>query len=129
MITFGGFVDVSKIGDFIKTRRQALELSQKDVASTLTKYGSPYKHNAISSWETGVNDPPLTDPVFASHLAIALETTTTELYQAAGVFDQSVNLRRQAFVNMVGELTEDELEKSENFIKFLISERRDRKKN
>lgn len=60
----------------LKTRRQQLGLSQKDVADIMSRQGVPFHHNTVCQIENGVRRISLTD---AFVLADILDTTPWSL--------------------------------------------------
>jgi transcriptional regulator with XRE-family HTH domain len=69
MIYFGSIMNLSKLGDRIRKRREALRLSQLQLANSL--YVSP---QAVSKWERGINAPDLSVmPLLSGILQISLD--------------------------------------------------------
>ena len=86
---------------WIKHKREALRLSQEDLAARLQVQGFDITRGTVSHWETGRHNPPLDNPEFAKALAAVLRMTTTELFNSAGynLFDDNLSeLARKAAV-------------------------------
>jgi len=120
-------MQVEDLSRFIRQRRNALDMTQADLAEELTRLGYLTAASTIGGWETGSKQPPL-EREFVSLLAMALQTTRISIYKAAGVFDQSPAVRREAFVNMLPDFTEDELDEMEDFAEFILMRRAQRRK-
>lgn len=69
--------------NWIKQRREELQLSQEDLARELQLEGVEISRSALSSWETGRYNPPLEDKEFRQHLAKALRLSVAEMLRRA----------------------------------------------
>ncbi len=72
------------IGDFLRQRREALELSQGDLAIRLELHGLPATRANISHWEHDRHKPPVENKEFRYALADALEISVNELMTQIG---------------------------------------------
>lgn len=62
-----------KIGEYIRAKRRALDITQDDLIDRLKQRGYTYSKSQLSNWETGRNDPPMADTAFVHVLVEALE--------------------------------------------------------
>jgi transcriptional regulator with XRE-family HTH domain len=70
--------------DFLKQRRQELDLSQQELADRLSDKGHETSYARVSHWETGRNKPPLENPEFRRALALALEMDVNTMLARLG---------------------------------------------
>jgi transcriptional regulator with XRE-family HTH domain len=73
------------IGEFIKTRRDELNLSLADLAEILTKTGYAVERQTIGNWERGRNNPPIGSEHFRRALSIVLHIDESEILDKAGL--------------------------------------------
>lgn len=69
--------------NWLKQRRQELQLSQEDLVRQLQLEGADVSRSALSSWETGRYNPPLDDKQFRQALAAALRLNIAEMLRRA----------------------------------------------
>jgi len=85
-------MDITKIGDFIKTRRKELKLTQTHIADELG-----VSAQAVSKWERGENLP---DVGFIPDLAKLLEVSIENILQAGQVDKHSPTDDLEGFANL-----------------------------
>lgn len=75
---------VQRTNDWIRQRREALKLSQDDLAARLQIAGLDVTRAAVSHWENGRYSSPLDTAIAIKALADALEVTIGELLAQIG---------------------------------------------
>ena len=75
----------TKLGNFLAAKRRAAGWTQVELMKLLSSYGHSYAATTISGWENG-RPMPVDNPAFVDALAMALEISAVEIYEAAGVF-------------------------------------------
>jgi len=70
--------------DWLRKRREELDLSQEEVASRLQVAGLNVGRSTISHWERGRYNPPLEDASFRQALANILRLSIADLLMRAG---------------------------------------------
>lgn len=82
--------------NWLKDRREELELSQEELAARLQVDGINISRSGVSAWETGRNNPPLEEETFRKALAHALRLSVHELLIRAGFETLSSKQSREA---------------------------------
>ncbi|MCL2620434.1 MAG: helix-turn-helix domain-containing protein [Defluviitaleaceae bacterium] len=85
-------MDITKIGDFIKTRRKELKLTQTHIADELG-----VSAQAVSKWERGENLP---DVGFIPDLAKLLEVSIENILQAGQINNNTPTDDLESFANL-----------------------------
>jgi transcriptional regulator with XRE-family HTH domain len=70
--------------EFLRQRREQIEISQAELAESLSNRGQETSSTRISHWETGRNRPPLEDAIFRQALASSLEMDVNEMMSLLG---------------------------------------------
>lgn len=70
--------------DWLKSRREAIELKQDELAAKLQLAGFDVSRATISHWETGRHEPPMHDSGFRQALAKALRLNVPTMLRMAG---------------------------------------------
>lgn len=73
-----------KIGEFIRQRRNELEISQDELVARLNLRGIAITKGGVGFWERGRNLPPIEDVDFREALALSLEVDVNELMESIG---------------------------------------------
>ncbi len=81
----------TRLAQFLRSRRTALQLTQRDVQQRLEQRGYKYSEAAIAHWERSTKSVTakgiLKDPGFLQALAEVLETTPVAIMEAAGYLE------------------------------------------
>lgn len=72
------------IGEFIKKRRDELDLSLADLARIMTLNGYAVERQTIGHWERGRNNAPVANSRFRQALAVALHIDENEILDKVG---------------------------------------------
>jgi transcriptional regulator with XRE-family HTH domain len=72
------------IGEFLRKRRTALDLSLSDLAQRLSSRGYVVQRQTVNHWETGRNNAPIESIEFRNALAGALELDVNEMLREMG---------------------------------------------
>lgn len=70
--------------NWLKQRREELNLSQRDLAEKLAENGFRITPGTVSHWETGRHRPPFEDKRFQQVLALLLKMKVGEMLNLAG---------------------------------------------
>lgn len=79
------------VGELLKSRRDALGLSRRDLSERLESYGVKYSTSAIAWWEGNRTNPPMHDRNFMEALAKALDMSLTAFLEFLGMVDLDVS--------------------------------------
>ena len=112
---------MTTIGDFIRSRRDKLLISQAELAAKLTLHGHTTTKANVGHWEKGRHDPPIDDKDFRLALALSLEMDVNELMNQLGFVVTSDNRSRNALLaaDMMDELPVDAQEMVLDIIKSI----------
>lgn len=108
---------MSKLGAFIKGKREQRNLSIRKLAET-----AGISHTEIKRIEDGVRRQP--SPQVLRSIAVALNVQYEELMSLAGYLDTQEKSLVAAQATSTDDLTEDELAKVNEFIAFIKSQRK-----
>jgi len=81
---------LSGIGDYIRNQRNALDITQEDLANRLAERGHKFAKSTIGWWEKGRSIPPIHESSFMAALASSLEVTLSSLVEGVGLYDTRV---------------------------------------
>jgi transcriptional regulator with XRE-family HTH domain len=73
-----------QFGEFLRYHRKRLDLTQADVAESLTRFGYSISSPMIGHWETGRNKPPINEEKFRLALALTLSMDITQILSEIG---------------------------------------------
>lgn len=108
---------MTELGKYIRQRRRALDLTQKELGERLERTGSKRSEFAISNWETGRQIPPI-DIIPA--LARALEEQSiVKMLDLAGILD---NLPEPDLIRLLETVSPVERKKIANMIKSYLTD-------
>lgn len=113
----------TKLGSFLAAKRRLAGWTQVELMKVLSKFGHSYAATTISGWENG-RPMPVDNPAFVDALAMALEISAIEIYEAAGVFSASSDVATQKLFQLLQAATPAELETIEQYAKFVIANRK-----
>jgi len=94
---------------FLRSRREALGLTQQELADALALSGQETSYARVSHWETGRNKPPLESAPFRKALAAALDMDVNELMSTLGfvVIEDNRSSNARLAADMMDDLPED----------------------
>lgn len=81
---------LSGIGHYIRSRRNALDITQQDLADRLAERGHKFAKSTIGWWETNRSVPPIHESKFMAALAASLEIDLSSLIEGIGMYDSKV---------------------------------------
>ncbi len=81
---------MSGIGQYIRSRRNALDITQEDLAARLAGHGHKFAKSTIGWWETDRSIPPIHESKFMVALAASLEVPLSSLIEGIGMYDSDV---------------------------------------
>jgi len=110
-----------KFPEFLKNKRQALGLSQLQLANKLSDLGQETSPARVGHWETGRNKPPIEELPFRRALALVLEMDINDMMNELGYVvsddDRSTQARRAA--EIVDYLPDDAKELALDYLELL----------
>jgi transcriptional regulator with XRE-family HTH domain len=81
---------LSGIGQYIRSRRNALDITQEDLATRLAERGHKFAKSTIGWWETDRSIPPIHESKFMAALAASLEVSLSALIEGLGIYDDKI---------------------------------------
>ena len=78
------------IGSYIRSRRNALEITQEELASRLAQRGHKFAKSTIGWWETDRSVPPIHESKFMTALADSLDVSLSALIEGIGMYNSKV---------------------------------------
>lgn len=108
---------MSELGNFIKEKRAARELSIRKLAEL-----AGISHTEIKRIEDGVRKQP--SPQVLRAIAEALNISYDDIMTSAGYIDSPANILVTAKIKDMDDLTEEEVSKVEDYINFIKSQRK-----
>lgn len=110
-----------QIGDFLRKRLQDLDLSQADLARSLTLRGKSTTRATVGHWINGRNFPPLEDEDFRFALAASLELDVNQLLVEIGftVVDTERSMEARRAADIVDRLPSDAKELALEYLDML----------
>lgn len=108
---------MSELGNFIKEKRAARELSIRKLAEL-----AGISHTEIKRIEDGVRKQP--SPQVLRAIAEALNVSYDDIMASAGYIDSPANILVTAKIKDMDDLTEEEVSKVEDYINFIKSQRK-----
>jgi len=99
-------------GNWLRSKREALGISQEELATRLQLNGQDVSRASISGWEHGRYHPPLENRTFRRALAISLGISMSDLLRAAGyeIADDSRSPAARLAADIVDEMQPEDQE-------------------
>jgi transcriptional regulator with XRE-family HTH domain len=82
---------LSGIGHYIRTKRNALDITQEELATRLAEHGHKFAKSTVGWWETERSVPPIHEPKFMTALAASQEVSLSALIEGIGMYDSKVD--------------------------------------
>ncbi|MCC7451753.1 MAG: helix-turn-helix domain-containing protein [Anaerolineae bacterium] len=116
------------LAQFIRERRKACDLTQKQLAERIRAINPAYTYvdSSVAHWERKDDPalPPLGDPDFVQALAVALETEPYWIYEAAGWLKAPpVSERYRLIAQLLAKASPYQLQIIEQVIEAIISQK------
>jgi len=112
----------SKLGDFLRARRKAQNLTQTQVRDALVDHGwRKYEDSAVAQWENGRALPPLSNPRFIRALASVLGVGELDILSAAGMNVDIPEKLPAEIVDLLSGMSPDQLREVRSFLRYLSS--------
>lgn len=116
------------LGQFIRERRKACDLTQKQLAERIHAINPQYNYvdSSVAHWERKDDPalPPLGDPDFVQALATVLETEPYWIYEAAGwLRREPVSERYRLIAQLLTKASPYQLQIIEQVIEAVISQK------
>lgn len=104
----------NKLGKYVANRRAKLRLTQEEVVERLRQLGIDRASSTLANWEAGRQSIPIE---YIPQLAKALEDSTVNLYDNAGVLDK---LPGGEIIKLLDGLSDEELARVEKVLRAMV---------
>lgn len=110
-------------GQFIRRRREQLNLTQQDVVTRLSERGIPIALSSFGRIESGDAKAIWAEPSFVRSLAQVLQVSVKELLTATGhIVARQTDLSAERIMELVMEVPEDKWDLVEQMIRLIIAD-------